>query len=32
MVPIMEDESGDDYDPHNAYPEGMPEVFHWRVG
>ena len=32
MAPIMEDESGDDYDPHDAYPEGMPEVFHWRVG
>ena len=32
MAPIMEDESGDAYDPHDAYPEGMPEVFHWRVG
>ena len=32
MAPIMEDESGDDYDPHDAYPEGLPEVFHWRVG
>ena len=31
MAPIMEDESGDAYDPHDAYPEGMPEVFHWRV-
>ncbi len=31
MAPIMEDESGDDYDPHNAYPEGLPEVFHWQV-
>ncbi len=32
MAPIMEDESGDAYDPHDAYPEGMPEVFHWQVG
>ncbi|MCY3708365.1 MAG: L-rhamnose mutarotase [Caldilineaceae bacterium] len=31
MAPIMEDESGDDYDPHDAYPEGMPEVFHWQI-
>ena len=32
MAPIMEDESGDEYDPYDAYPEGWPEVFHWRVG
>ena len=33
MAPIMQDESGDAYDPHDAYPEGiLPEVFHWRVG
>ena len=31
MAPIMEDESGDDYDPYDAYPDGWPEVFHWRV-
>ena len=31
MAPIMQDESGDAYDPHDAYPEGLPEVFHWRV-
>ena len=29
MAPIMQDESGDAYDPDNAYPEGMPEVFFW---
>ena len=32
MAPIMEDGSGDEYDPHDAYPEGLPGVFHWRVG
>ena len=32
MAPCMQDESGDAYDPHDAYPEGLPEVFHWRVG
>ena len=32
MAPIMQDESGDAYDPHDAYPEGWPEVFHWQVG
>ena len=31
MAPIMEDESGDAYDPYDAYPEGLPEVFHWGV-
>ena len=31
MAPIMQDEIGDAYDPHDAYPEGLPEVFHWRV-
>ena len=31
MAPIMQDESGDAYDPYDAYPEGLPEVFHWRV-
>ena len=31
MAPIMQDESRDAYDPHDAYPEGLPEVFHWRV-
>ena len=31
MAPIMQDEIRDAYDPHDAYPEGLPEVFHWRV-
>jgi len=29
MAPIMQDESGDVYDPDNAYPQGLPEVFYW---
>ena len=24
--------AGRTYDPHDAYPEGWPEVFHWQVG
>jgi len=31
MAPIMEDASGEPYDPANAYPEGLPEVFHWQA-
>lgn len=31
MAPIMEDESGDVYDPENAFPEGLPEVFYWSA-
>jgi L-rhamnose mutarotase len=30
MAPIMEDASGGDYDPQNAYPDGLPEVFYWE--
>lgn len=30
MAPIMEDASGEAYDPNNAYPEGLPEVFYWE--
>ncbi len=30
MAPIMEDAAGDDYDPQNAYPDGLPEVFYWE--
>ena len=32
MAPCMENGGGGDYDPYDAYPEGLPEVFHWRVG
>ena len=31
MAPIMEDATGEAYDPANAYPEGLPEVFHWQA-
>lgn len=31
MAPIMESATGDAYDPANAYPEGLPEVFYWQV-
>ena len=31
MAPIMESESGETYDPTNAYPEGLPEVFYWQA-
>lgn len=30
MAPIMENASGDAYDPANAYPDGLPEVFYWQ--
>ena len=30
MAPIMEDEAEAAYDPENAYPDGLPEVFHWE--
>ena len=30
MAPIMENASGDAYDPENPYPEGLPEVFYWE--
>ena len=29
MAPIMESAEGENYDPENAYPDGLPEVFHW---
>ena len=31
MAPIMEDETGADYDAENAYPDGLPEVFFWSA-
>ena len=31
MAPIMEGESGEDYDAANAYPQGLPEVFYWQA-
>jgi L-rhamnose mutarotase len=31
MAPIMENAAGDEYDPANAYPDGLPEVFHWQA-
>ena len=31
MAPIMESAAGDAYDPDNAYPDGLPEVFFWEA-
>lgn len=31
MAPIMENAAGDSYDPANAYPDGLPEVFYWQA-
>ena len=31
MAPIMESATGDAYDPTNAYPDGLPEVFYWKA-
>lgn len=31
MATIVEDASGDAYDPNNPYPEGLPEVFFWEA-
>jgi L-rhamnose mutarotase len=31
MAPIMEGDSGNAYDPENAWPAGLPEVFHWKA-
>ena len=31
MAPIMESAAGDAYDPDNAYPDGLPEVFYWEA-
>lgn len=30
MSQIMEENAGKSYDPANAYPESLPEVFHWE--
>ena len=30
MAPIMRDAKGEEYDPANPYPDGLPEVFAWR--
>ncbi len=30
MVPILEQTSGEAYDPDQAWPEGLPEVFRWE--
>ena len=32
MAPIMETGAGGEYDPANAYPSGLPEVFRWEAG
>ncbi|MEE2753043.1 MAG: L-rhamnose mutarotase [Candidatus Latescibacterota bacterium] len=32
MTPILEDPAGGDYDPVNAFPDGLPEVFFWQAG
>ena len=31
MAPIMESATGETYDPDNAYPKGLPEVFYWQA-
>jgi L-rhamnose mutarotase len=31
MASIMESAAGDAYDPDNAYPDGLPEVFFWEA-
>ena len=31
MASIMESAAGDAYDPDNAYPDGLPEVFYWEA-
>lgn len=31
MAPIMENVTGETYDPTNAYPTGLPEVFCWQA-
>jgi pimeloyl-ACP methyl ester carboxylesterase/L-rhamnose mutarotase len=31
MAPMMETGEGDEYDPANAYPDGLPEVFRWEA-
>jgi L-rhamnose mutarotase len=30
MAPIMESSDGKSFDPANAYPDGLPEVFFWE--
>jgi L-rhamnose mutarotase len=30
MAPIMEDVAGKVFNPENAYPESLPEVFYWE--
>ena len=32
MAPMMETGEGGEYDPANAYPDGLPEVFRWEAG
>ena len=32
MAPIMENAGGEEYDPANPYPEGLPEVYFWEAG
>ncbi len=31
MAPLMESATGAAYEPANAYPDGLPEVFYWRA-
>ena len=31
MAPIMENATSENYDPANAYPEVLPEVFYWQA-
>lgn len=31
MAPIMEAATGENYDPTNAYPKSLTEVFHWQA-
>ena len=32
MAPIMENAGGEEYDPENPYPEGLPEIYFWEAG
>jgi len=31
MAPIMEGADDEAYDPNDAYPQGLPEVFSWKA-
>lgn len=31
MAPIMQNAEGSDYNPVDAFPDGLPEVFYWEA-